>query len=302
MLACDPSTGRRHLHGYAYSNLTRTRTREGLFLLTPIHLDMFKPEPAVVTELQRMRSNALLHLTVPNFEAPHHIPTLHIVTHNIGSFDRHHADITSSNNMFYKADIIHMCEMHNMHLLPSTNMDFTTVCATTDGSGAAILLRNTAPANAVCGSQQVTCYPPGSNLLCTLLDFHGIRIALFAIYRSPRTSAATTTQLFQHICQQAEAARTPHVIVMGDFNIDMNNTYDSNIRLLHDHLMAPLQLHRTNTDSTTDANTCIDHIFTTMPMHVRASGTLFSYISDHYPCYMSYQQQPLPAERSGAPR
>jgi hypothetical protein len=76
-------------------------------------------------------------------------------------------------------------------------------------------------------------------------------VAVFGVYRSPRTCVADTEAMFQHIRDTAARYNTPHLVVMGDFNIDWLQQYDANLRRLREQLLQPLQLHVTSTEPTT---------------------------------------------------
>jgi endonuclease/exonuclease/phosphatase family metal-dependent hydrolase len=171
---------------------------------------------------------------------------------------------------------------------------FYIVANTTSALGNALLVSKSSPAQVLPDSTLCFC-PPGNAAVCALsclLNFDGMVLAVFGIYRSPRALAQPTAELFHHIVVTATLYNTPHIVVMGDFNIDTTNVHDPHLASLHLQLLQPLHLHQTTNDPTTDNNTCIDHIFTSLPMDQRHGGTLNSYISDHYPCFMSFERQP----------
>lgn len=283
MLACDPRTPRQE-HGYVYSNCMCTTTKEGLFLLHPVTLDMFRPQPAVVQEVQRLRTEAQLQLVVPDFANP----GLHCVSHNVASFDSHLEDITAPCNPFWQAHTVHMCEMHSMRALPSAARDagFEVVASTSAVLGSALLVSQAAPGHAVPGSGLVQVADGHWALLSCLLFYQNSRLAVLGVYRSPscpNSSFAALADTIVATCQRYQAA---HILLMGDFNIDMLNDGSPLVSMLAAAVLQPLHLCTvTRSEPTTIRGTAIDHIHTDWPATATKSGTLNAYISDHYPVY-----------------
>lgn len=141
MLAADP-VPRGQKHGYVYSICTRTTSKEGLFLLQPVTLDMFTPEAAVLQEIQRLRKEARLSLAVPDFAQP----GLHLATHNVSSLAAHHADITAPCNALCNAHCIHVCETRDLSQVQAQLDNHTVLISTPDLQGSALMLRHPSPA------------------------------------------------------------------------------------------------------------------------------------------------------------
>lgn len=298
MLACDPTTGNRVIHGYAYSAITRTTTKEGLFLLKPVTLKMFVPERAVVEEVARLRADAALQLCVPAFTDTHAAKELYVVTHNIRSLDAHIADITCVNNTFWHAHVIHMAETRSMHTLHNILRTHVIVAATDETQGAVMCVPTGLQHLLYQGSDMSFALPAVGTVLSCMLRWQHLNLAVFGVYRSPRANVSQTCNLLQHIIATAARYAPDHVVVLGDFNADLLNPLDAMLSVLQQQLTMPLQLAACQQQPSTDAGTCLDHVYTTWPTASCVAGTLNAYISDHYPAYITLQAIERPVHSS----
>ena len=121
------------------------------------------------------------------------------------------------------------------------------------------------------------------------VEINRCKIAIGVIYKSPAASYGVYADIQEILA--FITTKYSHVILLGDFNIDMlkknrPSEFFSNV------ILEPFSLHqviREPTRITKDTATLIDHILVTSPENVKHSGVVdFPGISDHCMIYMAY--------------
>ena len=126
-------------------------------------------------------------------------------------------------------------------------------------------------------------------LLFIELEINRNKVAVGVIYKSPAASYGVYAEIQEIIA--FITTKYKHVIIMGDFNIDLlKNDRPSNF--FRNTILKPFSLHQVinePTRITENTATSIDHIFVTESENVKHSGVAdFPGISDHCMIYMAY--------------
>ncbi len=128
--------------------------------------------------------------------------------------------------------------------------------------------------------QMVNGYPCSRN--SNGIEFSIIKTAccpnliIIGIYRSPRVTVSRLLTALRTILDENES---PHVIIIGDLNINWLGEVDR--RSLYNLLVNENHLQQLISNCTTDNGTLIDHLYTNLLEHDVYSGTLETYFSDH---------------------
>jgi hypothetical protein len=85
-------------HGLGYTALSRIRTKEKLYLLTPLTTSNFQVETSVLDEMKRLTSNSRWNLSIPILKTIRCSHTI-IQSININSLQKHHLDYKSDHSM-----------------------------------------------------------------------------------------------------------------------------------------------------------------------------------------------------------
>ena len=85
-------------HGLAYTTLSRIRTKEKLYLLSPLTTSNFQVDPTVLDEMKRLTSNSRWNLSIPILQT---MRRSHIIIQsiNINSLQKHHLDYKSDHSI-----------------------------------------------------------------------------------------------------------------------------------------------------------------------------------------------------------
>jgi len=137
-------------HGLKYNALSRIRTKEKLYLLSPLANSHFQIDKSVSIEMERLTSSARWKLLVPILKNIRHSHVI-IQSININSLSRHHLNIQNDYNLqsshilcfqetrikdfekisqyinLYKYKYIHNFDRHGLVLLYDKNM----ICSST---------------------------------------------------------------------------------------------------------------------------------------------------------------------------
>ena len=126
-------------------------------------------------------------------------------------------------------------------------------------------------------------------LIFTEVEINKNKVAVGVIYKSPNTSYGIYAEIQEILA--FITTKYSHVLLMGDFNIDLLKN-DRPAEFLKNVILQPFALHQVinePTRITKDTATLIDHIFVTNPDSVKGSGVVdFPGISDHCLIFMSY--------------
>ena len=116
----------------------------------------------------------------------------------------------------------------------------------------------------------------GTGIEITVMRFLNLpHISIIGLYRSPRVPVM---QLCQELREVFDKLSTRDNIFIGDFNI---NWFNETQRAPLQHLFARNNYRQLVPCSTTDNNTCIDHIYTNLPETQIDFLILETYFSDH---------------------
>ena len=101
-------------------------------------------------------------------------------------------------------------------------------------------------------------------------------VTIVAVYRSPSVSIRETCSAIE---ETLNSLPTQFNTFMGDFNV--NWLSDPQGTLLYNFLLRDNGYRQLVSCSTTDSNTCIDHIYTNLPEAQAHFQTLETYFSDY---------------------
>jgi hypothetical protein len=128
-------------------------------------------------------------------------------------------------------------------------------------------------------------YPYSSNvngIEITVLRFIVLpHITIIAIYRPPRIPVR---QLCYALRNMLISLPTTYNIFIGDFNLNWLNEIDS--APLYKFFIDQFQYKQLIRCYTTDNRTCIDHIYTNLPLSNAQANVLETYFSDHKTVYV----------------
>ena len=102
------------------------------------------------------------------------------------------------------------------------------------------------------------------------------QLLIIGIYRSPVVSIG---DLCSVVRETLNSILTQFNVFMGDFSVNWLN--DSQSTPLYNFFIRDNAYSQLVTGSTTDSNTCIDHIFTTLPQEQVNSQILKTYFSNY---------------------
>ena len=102
------------------------------------------------------------------------------------------------------------------------------------------------------------------------------QLLIIGIYRSPVVSIG---DLCSAVRETLNSISTQFNVFMGDFSVKWLN--DSQSTPLYNFFIRDNTYSQLVTGSTTDSNTCIDHIFTTLPQEQVNSQILKTYFSNY---------------------
>ena len=126
-------------------------------------------------------------------------------------------------------------------------------------------------------------------LLFTEVEINKNKVAVGVVYKSPKTSYRIYAEIQEILA--FITTKYNHVMLLGDFNIDMLKK-DRESDFLNNVILQPfnlIQVIKEPTRITSGTATNIDHIFVTNDSNVKASGVVdFPGISDHCLIFMAY--------------
>ena len=265
-----------HLH---YVGLSRVSSLLGVHILK-LNAEKIVTSPEVEEEMERLRSERTLKPSLPNLSMWK--MSFKICFQNCRSLSRHFPDICKEVNLL-SADILGLVEtrVHDQSLFTSTYL--------IDGFSVNSSMQKESPHGIAlyykCSLPNIS-FHLFSNIECVLIKT-AYDLMICFIYCSPSASSLSNYKIFMENIVKVVGNAFNKFILMGDFNFEVND----NISRLFENEYGLRQLIR---NVTTDYDSCLDHIYTNINEdHIKASGTLESYYSDHKPIFLVFEQFPL---------
>ncbi|XP_029987916.1 uncharacterized protein LOC115417874 [Sphaeramia orbicularis] len=279
--------------GMAYVALSRATSLQGLTVMDFDEKKIYA-DPAITAALEQMRSVSF-QSTTPLL---HHMKstertetTVTIVHHNTQGLPSHMVDLRVHHELRL-ADVLCLTETHlpgspvsesffleGHNIFERSRRASYTACpdmAAKAGGGVAVYCKSTLTAESPRCTQHVT----DLECLVTKIDAP-VKVLIATVYRPPDFGLQKFLPNLNTLLDTLELMDHQPIIVCGDFNEDLLSKGKKSIR---DALLSRgyTQL---ITESTTDKNTLIDHIYISQPAKCVQSGVLQTYYSYHSPIY-----------------
>ncbi|XP_061196745.1 uncharacterized protein LOC133205019 [Saccostrea echinata] len=264
-----------HLH---YVGLSRVRSLQDLHILE-LNDKKIAVSPKVIDEMRRLREHASLSLCLPNLQ--NITSDVKIVFHNSRSLHKHIEDLKSDINLT-SADIIAISEsrlnrldIDGIYEIPGFYM------FRFDGTDKS---DNDRPFHGMVVYSKIDfieieyCIILGIATVFASFLFQDMIMNVAFLYCPPKFSSIANFTKYLQTIMQAKFYKAGPVLILGDTNIDFNSqkSLTSNLR--------KLGLRQLMHSSTTDYDTCLDHVYSTLMSNSDIScATLDSYYSDHKP-------------------
>ncbi|XP_051814032.1 uncharacterized protein LOC127536803 [Acanthochromis polyacanthus] len=279
--------------GMAYVALSRTTSLQGL-TITDFDETKIYADPAITTALEDMRSASFQSVTpllhrFNRTERPDAEVT--IVHHNTQGLPSHMVDLKLHHELRL-ADVLCLTETHLSGSSVSSSFDLEgytvfhrsrqacyTTCrdmASKAGGGVAVYCRSALMAEAPSCMGRVT------DLECLVVKVEvPVKVLIATVYRPPDFGLQKFLPNLNALLDTLELLDHHPIVVCGDFNEDLLSRGKKSIR---DALLSR-GYNQLITESTTDKNTVIDHIYISQPEKCVQSGVLQTYYSYHSPVY-----------------
>lgn len=293
-VAVDFTSSRKDAHSH-YVGLSRVKTLDGLFILN-LCSDKIQVSENVKTEMLQLRSERSMNISI-------YRPYLHshsdyqIVFLNARSLHKHISCIRKD-HFLLACDLLLFCETR---VSPTDNDDFYQIddfnhvqfpdVSREQRSYYGLALYSKLPI--VFSQQSLTLADDSSHgtveAFLTVVAIHSqLLLKIACVYIRPNSSVShirnsmsnLLRQLLQVECDQPGVQQ--HTIILGDFNMDWA---DSSVRnTMSDVFHGYSQLVQ---ETSTDYDSILDHVYTTLPPDSVHCSTLESYFTDHKPIVLS---------------
>jgi hypothetical protein len=274
-----------HIH---YVGLSRVTSLSGVNILE-LNSTKISISSQVKAEMERLRIHRQIQENLPDMKE---CRGLTVCFHNCRSLQKHIDDIKHDHNLLC-ADLIGFVESRvSDELTGRYEIDGFKVLSSTwsqSSHGIAIYHKENIQ---VQHFEVRTCY----GIEYALLSFVSLHFVIGFVYCPPKFSTVTNFAKFlSEVFGQNGSVNHLHsihcdrnnVVLMGDFNFNYPSAGGTLTGLFNDRLA----LRQLVKSSTTDYDSCLDHIYTNLPNEkVIECGTLESYYSDHKPLYLSLNQ------------
>jgi exonuclease III len=273
-------------HGLAYTALSRIRTKEKLYLLTPLTTSNFQVETSVLDKMKILISNSRWNLSIPILKTIRRSHTI-IQSINMNSLQKHHLDYKSDHSM----QTSHILCFQETKINQANNIgkyidtSRYNYIHNYDKHGILMIYER----QMICASYQ-TRVNNSSEFIAASFNL-GTRNAIYVIivYRAHSTKITLFLENLDQLI--IEVPIECPIVILGDFNIDVSK--DTTQYYEMEKILNYIKKHKLKqqiTTPTTKKNSLIDHIWSNIPRIDTQYGVTDAYWPDyHKPIYCAFK-------------
>ena len=257
-------------------------TIEGL-LVSDLCENKIAVSPDVQKEMERLRTDAKLSLSVTPVYSTDEV-SFKLCYLNARSLHKHIDDIRKDLN-YTNTDINIISETRFINSDEDTEYELQGYELFRNDSHAPAITRPVGGTAVYSRIPYFPGYPYSQNIngieITIIKVFMLPHVTILGFYRSPTISVNQLCRTVQQLLQQYSSE---YCIFIGDFNCDWLNA--SNRTSLYNLFIRDYSYRQLVTQYTTNYRTCLDHIYTNLPMSQVAPHVLETYFTDHKQCVL----------------